>query len=654
MQKEAASGKLTQKVIVFILINSILGSSLFYLPSLGVISAGPGSLVAWAILFVVALVILFYYAELIAQYPTSGGTYLFCKKAYGRFWSFMLGWLMWIVGNMGMGLSVVAAAEYLLPATGQATFILRGVFTLLWILILNYIAFRGMNASTKMLVGFGIVSLGFVAVIVVPTFIDFPTLLSTGTFQSHFNSQLFSPFFREVGWFPILGQLGVALFLILEAFFGFDILAYMGDEVKDKQRMPQAMMMALLISGVIMLLFVLSSLGVVGYDEYTTNSRPYVAHALATLGSWSEPLINLFMLVAILGAAAGWPIVGSRLIQAMAEDGLFIKRFAELHPRTKTPYKAIWWQTIMVTLFSAVIFYGYVANWVNPYKIVYVVYVLMSLIVLAFILWTIPLLRKKDPQKRLFTAPFPRAGPAVITLFLIILVANWISKEGTVAIGTLRLSTTFIILGIPLYFLIEMYYNKEAIQKMTDSLSSASVATERLYFPKGIEEKFFSILGELKGKHVLEFGGYTGLFTSRLATHVTPKGKVHSVGFTKGMTAVVSKRVQQHRHVTVVHHPETDDVRLKVTPVDVLVSTGALSSMHRPEVIFKKLAGSLKKGGKVVLLDFEKYFYVIPNLPWFKNDQHLIELLRKAGFQVKIERKRGLMGTYIFIHGVKK
>ena len=79
--------KLGFVVVLFIFINAILGSSLFYLPSLGVKSSGAASIIAWVVLFIIAAFIILYIGELVTLHPTSGGTYEFCKRAYGRLWS---------------------------------------------------------------------------------------------------------------------------------------------------------------------------------------------------------------------------------------------------------------------------------------------------------------------------------------------------------------------------------------------------------------------------------------------------------------------------------------------------------------------------------------------------------------------------------------
>ena len=150
--------KLTYSVVLFILINSILGSSLFYLPSLGVISSGAASIIAWIALFIIASLIMLYIGELVALHPSSGGTYEYCKRAYGRFGSFMAGWLIWIAGNFGMALNIVAASQYFIPQQTQFAFLMRIGFAVIWIIVLNFMAFRGVDAGATMLVVFGMIA----------------------------------------------------------------------------------------------------------------------------------------------------------------------------------------------------------------------------------------------------------------------------------------------------------------------------------------------------------------------------------------------------------------------------------------------------------------------------------------------------------------
>ncbi len=58
----------------------------------------------------------------------------------------MAGWLIWIAGNFGMALNIVAAAQYFIPND----FMLQMIFAVIWIVVLNFMAFRGIVAGSTM------------------------------------------------------------------------------------------------------------------------------------------------------------------------------------------------------------------------------------------------------------------------------------------------------------------------------------------------------------------------------------------------------------------------------------------------------------------------------------------------------------------------
>ncbi len=651
----AATGKrkLGFFVMLFILINSILGSSLFYLPSLGAISSGSASLIAWIALFALASLLMLYMGELVTLHPTSGGTYEFAKRAYGRTGSFFTGWLIWLSGNLGMALNVVAAAQYFIPEQGSAAVLLQMVFVAIWIIILNFMAYRGIDAGATMLVMFGVVGILVVLGLIIPSFIDLPALFS-GTFRIPWDASLLQPFFRHETA-NILPFLGLTLLLISEAFLGFEIVSYMANEAKEPKKLHRVMITGMVLCGIVVTLFILSSLGVVPYEKYITDSRPFAVHAFNLLGQRGEDFIVFGMYLVIVGAAAGWPITGSRLIQAMAQDKLFIKHLAVLHPQHKSPYRAVIFQTIIVFIFSWLIFRGYTVGWQDPYRTIYLIYVLLSLPAVALIVLTVPILRRKEKElERPFKAPFGTAGPILFVLFLLVLIINWIFVEHSLATTILNLTGSLFIVGVPFYFMVEMFYNPKSITSINEKLSYVVVLGEKIFFPFSIRNKLLQEMEEMNGKSILEYGCSVGTLTKKLAEKVGPAGKVFATDLSLKKVEITGKRTKHLAHVSVHHHPHLSDFTLKLPhQVDGVISVGMLSYMQKPQQILTSLAKHVKKGGEIVFLDFDKFFYIIPNVEWIQNDQHLKNIFSAAGFAVNVERKRGLLWQYVIIYGYR-
>jgi basic amino acid/polyamine antiporter, APA family len=645
--------KLGYAVLLFVLINSMLGSSLFYLPNLGVISSGSASIIAWALIFIIAVLIMFYISELVTLHPSSGGTYEFCKRAYGRFGSFSAGWLIWIAGNFGMALNIVAAAQYFIPPNVANAFILQLIFAAIWIVVLNYLAFRGIDAGVTMLVVFGIIAIVLVTLMTLPAFIDFPSLFA-GKFAFSFNPDLMFPFFRHEG-VSTLAFLGLSLLLISEAFFGFEIITYMANEVRDIKKLPQILITGTIISGVIMGIYVFSSLGTVPYADYVTNLRPFAVQALNTMGEFGQQIVVFGMYLVIIGAAAAWPITGSRLIRAMAEDKLFVKNLATLHKRYKSPHKAIYFQALAVAIFSAFIFFGAKSGWRDSYRSIYLIYVVLSLIVISMILLTVPILRKKEKNlKRIFKAPLPHAGPIALVIFFTLLIFNWIRLD-SVAPTILKLAGSFIIVGLPFYFLVEMFYDPKAIIRVNEYLSYVVVVLEKLFFPLTIRNKIFKTLGNVKGKIILEYGCSVGTLTKKMAPKVTEKGRIYATDLSLNKVKIANRRTKRIKHVSIHHHPHLNDFKLKLPrKVNKVISVGMLSYMQNPKKVLKSLAKRVNKGAEVAFLDYDKFFHLIPNVSWIENDKKLVEMFKEAGFNVKVERKNSLLWQYIIISGKRK
>jgi 2-polyprenyl-3-methyl-5-hydroxy-6-metoxy-1,4-benzoquinol methylase len=269
----------------------------------------------------------------------------------------------------------------------------------------------------------------------------------------------------------------------------------------------------------------------------------------------------------------------------------------------------------------------------------------MSLVILRF---------KQPKTKRYFKVPFGKIGPIIVSLFMIFLIYMWLTHTPG-AINIIKLAISLLVLGIPLYFLVEMYHDAPAIIKVNEKLSYILVLFENIFFPISLKRRIFVMLGDLKNKNVLEFGCAVGTLTRRLAKKVLPDGKLYATDFVEHNVKIASKQVKKHKHVIFFHHPHLDHfkTKIKLPQVDALVSEGVLSYLQKPQTVLNHLASKVKKGGRVVFVDYDRFFFFIPNVSWLSDHKKLQRMFTKAGFKVKILTKRGLLWKYIFIHGEK-
>ncbi|MBU1111761.1 MAG: amino acid permease [archaeon] len=613
--------------ILLITINSIMGTGIFFLPAVGAKVAGPASIIAWVILSIVSIYIAMVFGELSSMFPKAGGIYEFCKQAYGRFFSFIIGWMTIIAGNVTIAMLVVGAIQYLIP-TGSP--LLKIGSSLLFIFAFNYIAFKGMKTSAVMLVTFAFITLFTVLSLAIP-----------GLWK--FSAGNFTPFFV----FPY-STIALAIFLIAETFFGWETATFLAEETKDGQKvMPKALIYGTIIIAAICLISVISSLAIIPWQVFGESSTPLTDLANVNYGVHAGPVFTILVYLAIIGSVAGWIVSAPRLLLAMAKDKLFIAQFAKIHPKNGTPHIAILFQTVLSTILVIV--------GAGSYQTLLELLLPMVLIMYSFVLLSVVILRYKMPnKKRYFWTPFGKIGPIIVTLFIFFLVGMWLWQSHG-ALDILSIAVSLILLGIPVYFLLEMYYDPKAIRMVTERLSYILILFEHILYPISLKRKLLLMTGDLKNKTVLEYGCGVGTLTRKLAKLTLPNGKVYATDFAEHNVSIVSKNMKKHKHVTVFHHEHLHNFKIKqkLPKFDVVVSNGVLSYVQKPITVLKSIGQNMKKDGRIVFLDYDKFFFFIPNVIWISDETKLKNIFKKAGFDVNISKKRSLFWTYVFISGEK-
>ena len=109
-----------------------------------------------------------------------------------------------------------------------------------------------------------------------------------------------------------------------------------------------------------------------------------------TIGYFGMMIVNIGIFVSLMGSAAGEIITLPRLILALARDKLFITQFSSIHEKFNTPYKAIIFQTIVSLLVFGMAF--------GSYDLLLRLMLPLGLIMYFFVILSVPLLRKKEPQ----------------------------------------------------------------------------------------------------------------------------------------------------------------------------------------------------------------------------------------------------------------
>jgi ubiquinone/menaquinone biosynthesis C-methylase UbiE len=273
----------------------------------------------------------------------------------------------------------------------------------------------------------------------------------------------------------------------------------------------------------------------------------------------------------------------------------------------------------------------------------------------AVIISVVVLRYKKPDVKRYYKVPFGKIGPIILILIMLSLIVTWLTHEAG-ALRSLFLGILLISIGVPLYFLLEMYYDPRMIRIVNDLSAELNLLTERITLPISVRQEIIKLLGNIKGKTVLEFGCSVGTLTMHLAEEVGPKGKIYATDTSKRVLSITDKRLakQGHKHVKTLHdYDHHKRLHPNVPKIHTVVSVGALGNLRDPEKTLEDMNKRLKIGSKICFVDYDKFFDIIPAVDWIENNDKIKAIFKAAGFDVKIERKQGFAWTYVYVYGKK-
>jgi APA family basic amino acid/polyamine antiporter len=136
-----------------------------------------------------------------------------------------------------------------------------------------------------------------------------------------------------------------ALVPILFAYGGWQSCANIAAEIKDPARnLAKANVLGVIAVVVLYLSLNLAYLWVMTPAQIAASPALAADMAFAAAGAAGARFVALLIVVSSLGFLAVVILTGPRLIYAMAADGLFFRRAAQLHPRYHTPVFALWFQ----------------------------------------------------------------------------------------------------------------------------------------------------------------------------------------------------------------------------------------------------------------------------------------------------------------------
>lgn len=413
-----------------LLVGSVIGSGIFVVPSLIAQRVPePGLVLAiWVFSGLLVLCGALTLAELGTMLPHSGGLYVYMREAYGPFPAFLYGWTIMLVVIPGSVAALTTAfllyLKHFVPLTLEAEKAL-GIVLLLGLALVNT---RGVKQGAGVQNLFTVLKVAGLATLVVLALV-----MQQGS-AAHFQ-----PALPEHITPAVFSAAGVAMIATLFAFDGWHFVGFVGGEMRDPQRtMPRSIFLGVAIVIAIYLAANLAYIFVLGQSRIAVSERVAADTMAAVTGPGGATFITAAILCSTFGAISANVLAGPRVFFAMACDGAFFRRLAEVHPRYETPANAIWVLAIWAGLLTLTGGYEHLitmsqfANWI-----------FFTMVVLSVVV-----LRRKHPE---WPRPYRVTGYPFTVLIFVLVSSAFVVNTLVESARSSFMGLGLLLLGIPVY-----------------------------------------------------------------------------------------------------------------------------------------------------------------------------------------------------------
>jgi APA family basic amino acid/polyamine antiporter len=412
----------------------IIGAGIFINPYLVAERVHTSSLIlaAWIAGGLIALFGGFIYAELAARLPVVGGQYAYLRVALHPGVAFIYGWvLLLVIQTGGMAAVAVTFARYFLELTRWH--LSDSLIAAAALALLTAINCLGVRAGSRVQSAMTLLAIAAIGML-----------------------ELFS-FLRggpsQISWRPVLDQpaslnlalaFGSAMTPVLFAYGGWQTASFLGGEVREpRKNLPRG-----LILGVLGVIAVYTSVNFVyvralGPAGLAATATPASSVMRAALGPNGGALIAAGIALSAFGFLGQSILTAPRVYFAMAEDRVFFRGVAWVHPRTRVPVIAIALQGLWAIVIALTGTYAQVVNYV----------VAMDSLFFGLTAVCLVLLRRRAATEAAETIDFRVPGHPWTTLLFI--AAEWIVVVSTFARDPKRsfIGLGIALAGLPAYYL---------------------------------------------------------------------------------------------------------------------------------------------------------------------------------------------------------
>jgi len=412
-----------------IVMGGIIGSGIFMNPAIVAKRVPTESVIlaAWLAGGLFALAAAFIWAELASVRPDVGGQYAYLREAFHPLVAFVYGWvLLLVIQTGGMAAVAVTFAQYFVQLTHvpiRSPYLAAIVLAILT--IINCLGVRAGGTVQNVLM---VLKIAAIAAIVACGF-----LLGNAAHNELFQEPKVS--------LSLLPAFGLALVPVIFSYGGWQTATFVAGEIREpRKNLPRGLIIGVI--GVVLLYLAanLVYVRVLGVWGLAASDAPASDAMRGVLGDFGARATAAAIAISTVGFLSQSMLTAPRVYFAMANDGLFFKRVAMVHPQTRAPIVAIALQGVLAIVLALLGTYSSILNYVVSVDVIF--FGLTACCVFIF--------RRRESRNEEGTTRVP--GHPVTTLVFI--AACWIVAINTVYRNPrdTLIGMAIMLAGIPAYW----------------------------------------------------------------------------------------------------------------------------------------------------------------------------------------------------------
>ncbi len=434
-----------------LVIGSMIGSGVFIVAAdIARQVQSPGLLMmTWVVTAALTLIAALSYGELAAAMPQAGGQYVYLRESFGPLYGFLYGWTMFLVIQTGTVAAVaVAFAKFtgvFIPWFGAGNTLVRfggfgfntqqllGIVALVFLTWLNT---RGLRTGALVQNIFTIAKTGALAAL-----IGVGLLLGRNEAAQTRN---FSDFWAGAGWdFTSIRLIGVAMVGALFSADAWNNVTFTAGEIRNPRRnLPWSLAAGVTVVSLLYLAANFVYLWVLPLEAIQNAAEDRVATAAvaAIFGPAAVQIMAAAIMISTFGCMNGLILAGARVYYAMALDGLFFRKAAEVDPRNHAPVASLVVQCVWACLLTLSGTYGDLLDYVIFAVLLFYILTILGIFVLRR--------RRPDLERPYRAIGYPVLPVIYIAAASLIEVLLLLYKPRYTWPGLI-----IVLLGVPVYYL---------------------------------------------------------------------------------------------------------------------------------------------------------------------------------------------------------